>query len=95
MADLNLNSVPVWGKVSICFSAAYAFWQAAKSFFSLVPRTELLAALKQQRAEQERRHSELTDWMRRLDGRVGGVEQGVAALRGEMSARESAGGERR
>ncbi len=87
VASLNLDNVPVWGKASIIVSALYAFWHGARTLFSFVPRAELLSALSEQRAQAETRHAELTSWMRRLDGRVGGVEQKVAALTGEARGR--------
>ncbi len=90
MTSVNLNGVPPWGKVSIVVSAIYAFWQGAKTFFSFVPRSELLSGLAEQRNQAEVRHAELTEWLRRLDGRVGGVEQNVAALRGEVNGRVGA-----
>ncbi len=80
------GTFPLWGKISIALTLLPLLWRLLSAIFGLVTRKELLEALQ----GQERRHKELMEWLQRVDGRVGQLEQEVAQLRGEMSGRHKA-----
>lgn len=77
-------------------------WAVIRGYFALVTRKEMqqtLMAIERQRAEERReveamhakRHEETQAAFRELFGRMGGVEQRIAGVEGEMRARAAMG----